>query len=73
MKKVYLMFLAIGMISIAACGGGPSAEEKAKMEAEAATMKADSMKVDSMMNAAKANMAADSTANASAKDSTAAH
>ena len=62
MKKVYLMLFAIGMISMVACG--PSAADKAKMEAE------EKAKMDSIFNAANQNMAVDSMANHS--DSTAA-
>ena len=63
MKKFYISFLAIGFMSLLACG--PSAEEQAKQEAEAKE------KMDSLFNAAGQNMA-DTTAMSTA-DTAAAH
>ena len=54
MKKIYLLFFAAGLVSLVACG--PSAEEKAKLEAEAKA------KMDSLFNVAGENMTADTTA-----------
>lgn len=60
MKKIFTLFLAMGFIGLIACG--PSAEDKAKQEAEAKA------KMDSLFNAAGGNMATDSTAAATTVD-----
>ncbi len=66
MKKLFSLLFVAGALSIVSCG--PSAEEQAKMEAEAKA------KMDSLFNAASAvttpEVAPDSTA--TAHDSTAA-
>ena len=64
MKKLYALFLAMGFIGLVACG--PSAEDKAKQEADAKA------KMDSLFNAAGENMASDSTASMSSADTAAA-
>ncbi len=54
MKKLFTLLFVAGAMSFVACG--PSAEEKAKMEAEAKA------KMDSLFNAASQSMTTDSTA-----------
>jgi hypothetical protein len=54
MRKLVALLFVAGALSIVSCG--PSAEEKAKMEAEAKA------KIDSLFNAASQAMPTDSTA-----------
>jgi hypothetical protein len=54
MKKLFTLMLVAGGMSLVACG--PSAEEKAKMEADAKA------KMDSLFNAASQSMTTDTAA-----------
>jgi hypothetical protein len=54
MKKLFTLLFVAGAMSFVACG--PSAEEKAKMEADAKA------KMDSLFNAASQSMTTDTTA-----------
>jgi hypothetical protein len=56
MKKLFTLLFVAGAMSFVACG--PSAEEKAKMEADAKA------KMDSLFNAASQSMTTDTTATA---------
>jgi hypothetical protein len=64
MKKLFTLMLVAGGMSLVACG--PSAEEKAKMEADAKA------KMDSLFNAASQSMTMDTTATAPADTAAAA-
>ena len=64
MKKLFTLLFVAGAMSFVACG--PSAEEKAKMEADAKA------KMDSLFNAASQSMTTDTTAAPMTTDSTAA-
>lgn len=57
MKKVFALFIAAGMITFMACGGG---KDKAKEQAKLDSLKKDSLTKDSIVKVAKAAKEADS-------------
>ena len=65
-KKVFALFLAAGMITFMACGGG---KDKAKEQAKLDSLKKDSLMKDSTCKAVKAAKLADSLKQIAVKDS----
>ena len=66
MKKVFALFIAAGMITFMACGGG---KDKAKEQARLDSLKKDSLMKDSTAKVVKAAKLADSLKQVAVKDS----